>query len=171
MKSLLMLALINLVRSQMCGIENPQGSSNCLGYSDSINKCCYANVSVANETRSVCVYVPLNHTFITPYIKNLDIGVEDQMINVELDCGEIRVSPDFYPCGENPSSFAECDINSKKGISSCCYLQTSDGAAYCLMNKGEFNLNETYFGINIQCKSQMVSYPHLLLLLLMSLIL
>ncbi len=83
--------------SQICGKDKPTEPSHCLddNTSPSDYNCCYAKVADFNITSarivsnsSVCVLMNQNHTYLSPYLTQMNLGIHGKSLNIKLDCGE-----------------------------------------------------------------------------------
>ncbi len=151
---------ISAVKSQVCGPKEPVRIKDCLDSSSDDNKCCFSRVSNKNKLtlersdyKSMCLFIPINQTFITPYITQMDLGVKSDLVDITIDCGEdLSKSDGLYKCGggDFPTSFEDCNKYSTNSTS-CCYMSSYDKTSACFLNPSPVKYNETVFGINIEC--------------------
>lgn len=145
--------LIPFINSQSCGVPNPKVLDECLKDSTANSICCQANVSLLNRNETLCVYVPKNQVFITPYLSSMDISYEESNLDFKIDCGKnknINKGESFSVCGTDPKTPDDC-LSKSLTNASCCYVSNPNGKATCLLNNGIYKKNSTFFGINIIC--------------------
>ena len=152
---------ILLIINQSCGAKDPKNINDCIGSSSTNSICCFTKIKTivdsVNKTDTLCIFVPRSQIFITPHIKSIDIGSNEDDIYITLDCGfeptKLKQGEPYSYCGENPKTPQDCIKNSMKNAS-CCYIKNSNGNSFCVLNNGIYNNNSTYFGINIICNSK-----------------
>ena len=171
--------LINFITSQKCGPKNPSDRNSCLETSNENDKniCCFASVSSINKTdneiigsTNLCVLIPIEKTFIAPYLTQMDLGIHNENLKMKVDCGDGNDNFRAYPkCGpEFPKEFDDCK-NSSTTKSSCCYFKAQEGNATCLFNPEISKQNVTIYGIVITCGEQFFKlncYKYLFLILI-----
>jgi len=158
--SLLILIVIfsffNIIKSQTCGVPNPSNFSDCEDDSSKHSICCFAEVTLINQTETLCVYVPKSQIFITPFISSMDIGLADYNIDIELNCGynpeSLKEGETYSICRHDPEKPEDCFLNSTENAS-CCYISNPDNNSVCLLNSGIYKKNENYFGIKVICEA------------------
>lgn len=162
------------VNSQICGPESPGMASDCFQYSRSGDTCCYASVASQNKSNSatlssatLCVLIPLNQTFITPYITELNLGANNDNLKVAIDCGpDTSANRAFGTCGPtSPTSSQQCFLFSTANYT-CCYFASPDGTSTCILNNKLTNSSQTIFGITITCAGDYTFPPFILLMLI-----
>jgi len=165
-------SLIFLVNSQICGPKEPTIPQDCLASSELNTKkvCCFAEVTSVNKdsnipltSKNICLLIPINKIFLAPYLTQMDLGISNENIKISLNCGHnINSLRAFEQCGpETPKNFDDCN-GSSTSTSSCCYLQSENGNATCLLNPGISNQNKTYFGVVVACKEKFVKFNYFL---------
>ncbi len=177
-----MFIVANLAKyfSQTCGVKNPKSANDCLPNSSNEYTCCMTYIGNYNQTSAeviknttVCVLIPANQTFVTPYITKMDLGISGFNLNIKMDCGNYtQNNPRAFPsCGfPNPQGLGDCSIYD--GLNkTCCYVGSPGGAATCLLNPGKMQTNTSVFGVQIACGSQFFSFPLVLIIALISLFL
>ena len=177
MKMIILIILylkILIIYSQSCGAKDPKNINDCLISSSTNSICCYTKIQTKvnseNRTDTFCIFVPRSQIFITPHITSLDIGSNEDSIDIELDCGfepkKLKKGEPYSYCGENPKNPIDCIQNSLNNAS-CCYIKNSNGNSFCVLNNGIYNSNSSYFGVNIVCNSKYLKQNLILLLILM----
>ena len=158
----LLLILINvfsLILNQTCGVKDPKSLEECLVHSSTNSKCCYAKIQIKTRNDTLCIFVPNSQIFITPHIRSLDIGLNDEDIEIELNCGfdpsKLKDGEPYSYCGESPKNPYDCIQNSYPH-NSCCYIRNPMGESFCVLNNGIYNSNSTYFGVNIVCQEKYI---------------
>lgn len=139
------LNLIHLRNSQICGLKNPVNTSDCSYSSYEDQACCFINY---NETIRGCLFVPQNSTFITPYIKSLNFGL-DELFSIKIDCGKDEEKAKRL-CRSSPKVEDDCFILSNSTYD-CCYFETPTKEKFCLWNPVKQRKNSNIFGTNIKC--------------------
>lgn len=156
---LLSFVIIN-TQAQTCGVKNPLSFEDCIDDSSKNSVCCYAGVSLLNNSQTLCVYVPKTQIFITPFVKSMDIGLSPDNIAIQLDCGfkpgDISENEPYSLCGLDPQTELEC-FEKSTSSASCCYIQNPDGLSVCLLNNGIHKKSETYFGIKVSCDAHLIN--------------
>lgn len=172
--------LIFFITSQKCGPETPSNKNDCLETSNNNYKniCCFASVSSINKlsketlgTKNICMLIPKDKTFIAPYLTEMDLGIQNENLKMNVDCGDtIQIDKTFPKCGpEDPKNFKECN-DSSTSKSSCCYFRSPDGKATCLMNPDILKQNKTMYGIMITCSKEFVkldSYKYVFFIIIL----
>lgn len=160
---LILITKIAYILTQTCGTKDPKSLNDCIVSSSTNSICCYTKIGTTinvvnkneNKNGTLCIFVPRSQIFITPHIRSLDIGSDEGKIDIELDCGfdpkKVEKGEPYSYCGENPKSPNDC-INNSTSQASCCYIQNPNGEAFCVLNNGIYNSNNSYFGINVVCK-------------------
>ena len=151
---------ILIIINQSCGAKDPRNIDDCIGSSSTNSICCFTKIQTKvnseNRTDTLCIFVPRSQIFITPHIKSIDIGSNEDDIDIILDCGfeptKLKEGEPYSYCGENPKVPEDCIKNSMKNAS-CCYIKNSNGNSFCVLNNGVYKNNKTYFGVNIICNS------------------
>lgn len=162
---------IPFINSQSCGVPNPIALDECLKDSTSHSICCYAKVSLLNRNETLCIYVPKNQIFITPYLSSMDISFEESNLDFTIDCGENKdrnKGESFSVCGTNPQTPDDC-LSKSLTNASCCYVSNPNGKATCLLNNGIYKKNSTFFGINIICSGFINKWYSYLIIIFFSL--
>ena len=159
---ILITKIINIL-NQTCGAKDPKNLNECLISSSTNSICCYVKIQTTinmkdkNDTKNdtLCIFVPRSQIFITPHIKSLDIGSDEGIIDIELDCRfdpqKLNKGEPYSYCGEAPKAPFDC-INNSIPNASCCYIYNPNGESFCVLNNGIYNSNSSYFGVNIVCK-------------------
>ena len=152
---LILITKISIILNQTCGIKDPVTLDDCLVSSSTNSRCCYAKIQMQNKNDTLCIFVPNSQIFITPHIKSLDIGLDDEDIEIELNCGfdprKLKKGEPYSYCGESPNTPYDC-INNSYPNNSCCYIRNPSGESFCVLNNGIYNSNSSYFGVNIVCQ-------------------
>lgn len=158
--------ILLVTKTQVCGPSNPVTTDDCTGYSDDKENCCLTVLSYYNETAFVCLFIQKNQTAITPYITSLDLGMNNgSLVNVNIDCGnKIDGSNLFSSCGDNPTTFEDCNKNST-ATTTCCYLESPDNKTACIRTSVVSTGNSSYFGVNVVCDSKSIIPNYLVLIL------
>lgn len=141
----ILISLIGLSKSQICGDKNPSNTSDCTYSSYEDQACCFINY---NETISGCLFVPHNSTFITPYITSLNFGL-DELFSIKIDCGK-NEEKEKRLCGYNPNIEEDCFVKGNSTFD-CCFFQTPNKEKFCLWNPVGQRKNSNIFGTNITC--------------------
>jgi hypothetical protein len=172
--------LIICMTSQKCGPKNPTDKDSCLrnsNYNDN-NVCCFASVSSLNKTNSeilgstdICLLIPKDKIFLAPYLTQMDLGINNENLKMNIDCGnDGELFRAYQKCGpEFPNDFDDCRINSTPG-SSCCYFKSPDGKSTCLLNPEISKQNKTMYGILVTCEGENLKlklYKYLFLIIIM----
>ena len=161
MKIIIIIILIKflLILNQTCGAKDPKNLEECLDSSSTNSICCYTKIQMENKNDTLCIFVPRSQIFITPHIKSLDIGSDEENIEIELDCGfdpeKLKEGEPYSYCGFAPQKPSDCIRNSTRNAS-CCYIKNPNGEAYCVLNNGIYNSNSSYFGVNIVCQGNSI---------------
>jgi hypothetical protein len=144
------------IKTQTCGVANPNNFSDCEFDSSKHSICCYAEVALLNQSETLCVYVPKSQIFITPFISSMDIGLTDNNIEIYLNCGydpeSLKEGETYSICRYDPEKPEDCFQNSTENAS-CCYISNPDNSSVCLLNSGIYKKNENYFGIKVICNA------------------
>ena len=167
---------ILIIINQSCGAKDPKNIDDCIGSSSTNSICCFTKIKTRvdseNRTDTLCIFVPRSQIFITPHIKSIDIGSNEDDIDITLDCGfepnKLEKGQPYSYCGENPKVPEDCIKNSMKNAS-CCYIKNSNGNSFCVLNNGIYNNNSSYFGINIICNSKYLKINLLIMIVLLML--
>ena len=163
---------ILIIINQSCGAKDPKNIDDCIGSSSTNSICCFTKIKTRvdseNRTDTLCIFVPRSQIFITPHIKSIDIGSNEDDIDITLDCGfepnKLEQGQPYSYCGENPKVPEDCIKNSMKNAS-CCYIKNSNGNSFCVLNNGIYNNNSSYFGINIICNSKYLNMNNLIIVI------
>jgi len=142
------LNLIELFVFQICGTKDPTNITDCIYSSYEEQACCFINY---NKTKTGCLFVPQNSTFITPYINYLDFGL-DSLFSIKIECGKEK-EKDIRICGKNPKFIDDCLVHSNT-THDCCMFHTSI-ESYCLWNSKDYRKNTAIFGTNITCYEEL----------------
>ena len=169
---------ILIIINQSCGAKDPKNIDDSIGSSSTNSICCFTKIKTRvdseNRTDTLCIFVPRSQIFITPHIKSIDIGSNEDDIDITLDCGfepnKLEQGQPYSYCGENPKVPEDCIKNSMKNAS-CCYIKNSNGNSFCVLNNGIYNNNSSYFGINIICNSKYLNMKNSLIIVIQLLIL
>ena len=164
---------IIIIISQSCGAKDPKSIDDCIGSSSTNSICCFTKIKtvVESEIRSdtLCIFVPRSQIFITPHITSINIGSNEDNIDLFLDCGfdptKLTEGEPYSYCGENPKTPEDCIKNSTK-TASCCYIKNYDGKSFCVLNNGIYNSNSSYFGVNIICNSKYLKQNLMIMIVL-----
>ena len=167
------LKLLIIIKTQTCGVKDPKNIEDCLKGSSTNSICCYTKiqtlVNTVNTSDTLCIFVPKSQIFITPHITSLDIGSNDDYIDIFLDCGfepeKLNPGEPYSYCGQNPETPDDCIKNSLHNAS-CCYIKNSNGNSFCVLNNGIYNSNSSYFGVNIICNSDYIKIKWFILFII-----
>jgi len=163
---LLFLIKISVTLNQTCGIKEPKSFDECISDSSTNSICCYARIKSSTKDSTLCIFVPKSQIFITPHIRSLDIGSQEEFIDIFLECGfkpdNISYGNPYSLCGDNPKEPYDCINNSTKNAS-CCYIKNPNGESFCVLNNGIYNNNKSFFGVKIICQGNFL-YINILIL-------
>ena len=169
--TLLLTLLFHYIHSQTCGVPDPLSLSDCYPSSSKNNYCCYVDVKLSQRKESLCLFIPKNQIYITPYLNHIDIGIEDETLEFHVDCGYnkslLKKGEPYSECGVPFPTKAEQCFNDSLVNLSCCFLKNPKGNATCLYNIGIIKRNESYFGINIICAGEIRRVSVIRILILM----
>jgi hypothetical protein len=172
---LILYFLISEYLTQICGKDIPTSSNDCISDSNQEYTCCYASVGNYNQTSrmvvkntTMCVLIPVNQTFVTPYITKMDLGIVGFNLNIKIDCGNYTESSSnaFPKCGmPDPQNMKDC--SKYDGYNkTCCYIGSPGGSGTCLLNPGKFQTNSTIFGVMIACYTEFLKLPFMTFIIL-----
>lgn len=167
MKYIAIAIFLNLIRftsTQVCGEPSPINFNDCNKFSDTKNTCCYGKISLYNETvfereEAICIYIPINQTFVAKYLDELDIGLPSTTLFFKLDCGEVINNTQFGTCGPNddykPLAFVDCHKYSTNSTN-CCFFQSPNKKTSCLNNPNKNHGTMDLFGYILQCSENYI---------------
>jgi hypothetical protein len=178
---ILLIFNVEYILSQICGLKNPSNLNDCItdrsnGSSDT---CCFArvgdfnitsNITIKNST--VCVLINKNHTFMTPYITQMNLGIDGRYLTTYINCGnETYTNPRaFETCGPtSPQKISDCGMYSVNN-NTCCYMASPDGTSTCLLNKGIINGNKTIYGVSIICQAGWIKISMIFYMVIISML-
>ena len=128
------ISTISEIKTQICGNKDPKNLTDCNYDSYEDQACCFL---IYNKTIEGCLFIPQNSTFITPYVKLIDFGL-DNLFSIDIDCGK-NEEKNKRLCGDHPKNATECLMNSNV-THDCCFFQTP-AENHCLWNDRESRKN------------------------------
>ena len=165
---------ISKIFSQTCGKAKPQSKEECLSDSSTNSYCCHLKTKLSNDTDSQCIFVPKSQIFITPHLKSIRIGKDDdtEIIEINIDCGfdpgNLSQGQPYSYCNKTsaPVDPYEC-INNSYINATCCYIRNPNNSSYCVLNNGIYKDNNTFFGVEIICKGNYINFRYSIIFFLL----
>jgi hypothetical protein len=164
MLTYLILILITLLTYISCGYSNcgptsPTFTNECTQFSTSSTACCFSRTNKLLFELTECVSIPVNSTFITPFISN---KTEDNggTYDFTIDCGTSYKSDSGLVCGFGPITADNC-YQYTNSTTQCCYY-TNGTKSVCAWGNNIPSVDLSASQITVKCAGKNIQITKIL---------
>ncbi len=155
---------ISVNSQQACkNVTNPSYKIDCHPYYDDSYSCCFANLTLSNNTySSTCFPIDKRFEFAGQFLTQYDLG-NGTYVKATVSCS---TDPQKTCSSDNPHRLADCRFDGSRSTS-CCMISGGESHGNCILSKKYKFGNETsytIFNTTIQCSGNYFYLSKLFLL-------